>query len=193
MSGKLFIISAPSGAGKTTLVTEVINSLKRTYTIERLVTYTTKPVREGECPGVDYHYIDTIDFQHKIKQGYFIEYSTAYQYYYGTPYSVIEKIKNGVHVVLIIDRVGAQKIIEHFPDGVLIWIYPKNIDVLAQRLSSRGRDSVATISYRLKKAQEEMTQENSQPFYTYHILNDLFQDAVSELIAVFTKEIGFFL
>src|SRR5581483_10666268 len=111
--GVLFIVSAPSGAGKTTLVNAALGSLKSSHAIERVITYTSRMPREGEIPGVDYHFISELEFQSRIKDGFFLEWSGAYGTYYGTPRGLLEDLEKGHHRILIPDRNGAQKILEN--------------------------------------------------------------------------------
>lgn len=180
-SGKLFIISAPSGAGKTTLVKELFVDCATACMFQRAITYTTRPPREGEIDGFHYHFLSIDEFKKKIENDFFIEWSTWYDHYYGSARSLIDQVKNGLSYILIVDRLGARDILSLYKDAVLIWIQPPSIEELRQRLLHRAKDSVATIEARLKKAEIEIEQERVECLYRYHIINNNFHDAFSEL------------
>src|SRR3990167_6495680 len=103
MIGKIFIISAPSGAGKSTLVAATLANLEKEWPIERVVTYTSKNPRNNEVPGQDYHFIKVDEFERRIKQGFFLEWSNAYGTYYGSPRSIVNQVANGYSYIGIID------------------------------------------------------------------------------------------
>lgn len=190
MKGKLFIISAPSGAGKTTLVHRVLADLENEVTLQRVITYTTKAPRPEEKEGQDYHFVSKEQFDQLLGQGFFMEYSKAYTDYYGSPSCVIEGLSQGTSYILIVDRVGAQEIIKKVPDAILIWIETPSLEILRQRLADRRTDSPERIERRLFRAQQEITLEKTTPLYTYHMVNDLLNEAVSELKAILCQEIG---
>jgi len=192
MSGKLFIISAPSGAGKTSLVDNLLPKLQKDYSIDRLVTYTSRNMRPGEAEGVDFNYISGKEFEKKIKEGFFVEWSKAYDNYYGSPSSVIQDIGSGKSKILVIDQVGAKKILGQMSDAVPIWIYTPTIDILRQRLLSRGHNSLDEIERRIKRATFELKEEAKNRFYKYHILNDIFDDAAKNLELILVKELKSF-
>ena len=179
--GKLFVVSAPSGAGKTTLVTTVIERLVSEWHIRRVITYTTKQPRLGEVPGKDYHFIPVADFKEKVTQGFFIEWSTSYGYYYGSPRYILNDMAQGMSLVLVIDRAGARQIYVQLPDAILIWISTKDLTTLKERLLRRGTEDIGQIRYRLRLACEELEEEIRKPLYHYHILNDDFERALGEL------------
>jgi guanylate kinase len=186
MSGKLFVISAPSGAGKTTLVQHSLERLRESCVISRVVTYTTKEPREGEAvQGVDYHFISQAEFEKKIGEGFFIEWSSAYGHYYGSPSSLVEYMAKGHSFILIVDRAGAGRIKEAIPEAVLIWIYTSSIEVLKKRLIARGGDSPEQIEKRLALAVSEIEQETVRPSYNFHVLNEDFYESVEKLCEIF--------
>ncbi len=189
MQGTLFIISAPSGAGKTTLIGKVYADLKNLIVIERVITYTTKTPRHGEKEGKDYHFISQERFDELLGEGFFMEYSKAYTDYYGSPSSIIEGLSQGISYLLIVDRVGAQEIIKKVPDVVLIWIKTPSLSELKKRLIGRGADSKGTIERRLIRAQEEMRLEKESPFYTHYILNNTLTEAVGDLKTIIYRNI----
>lgn len=190
MKGKLFIISAPSGAGKTTLVQKVFSEVKEEIDFEWVVTYTTKVPRAGEKDGRDYHFISREKFDQLLAQGFFMEYSKAYTDYYGSPASVIEGLAQGVSFILIVDRVGAQEIIKKIPDAILVWIEVPSFETLRERLIGRGTDSLEKIERRLFRAKQEVGLEKSHRLYTYHLVNNDLNAAACELKAIIVREIG---
>jgi len=192
MSGKLFIVSAPSGAGKTTLVDEVLGRLRPNYSIDRLVTYTSRAKRDGEEDGKDFHFISSLEFEMKIKNGFFIEWSNEYGHYYGSPSNVKGDLYKGDSKILVIDRKGAKQVIEQLSDSILIWIYTKNAAILRQRLVARGLNTEEQIEARLKLAKVELEQEAKNPFYRHHILNDIFDNAANNLELIFLNEFANF-
>ncbi len=189
MKGTLFIISAPSGAGKTTLMHKVFSDLRHQIRLERVVTYTTKTPRAGEKEGRDYHFVSREKFDQFLAQGFFMEYSKAYTDYYGSPASVIEGLDQGISYLLIVDRVGAQKIVKKVPDVVLIWIEAPSMTALKERLIRRGTDSEAQIERRCSRAQVEMDLEKKTPLYEHHIINDTVAQAASQLKAIISHHI----
>ena len=189
MSGKLFIISAPSGAGKTSLVDDVLPRLQDVCSIDRLITYTSREKRPGERESVDFNYISDKEFENKIHQGFFIEWSKAYDHYYVSPADVVQDLGNGKSKILVIDQVGAKKLTERIPDVVTIWIYTPTVDVLRQRLLQRGHNSEKQIERRLERAKFELEEEAKKIFYKYHILNDVFDDAAKHLEQILVNEL----
>lgn len=179
--GKLFIISAPSGAGKTTLVKEVIERLQETYALERVVTYTTKKPRSNEVNGVDYHFITQEDFIKKIEDGFFVEHSTAYCAYYGFPRSLLDEVEQGAYYLAILDRNGAEAIKAHKDDVVLIWIKPPTKESLHERLTGRAQENEQEMMYRLALADKELALEDQTPFYHHVIVNDDLRTAAEQL------------
>ena len=187
--GKLFIVSAPSGAGKTSLVTHMVKLLTD-IDIARAITCTTKRPRNGEQDGKDYHFISKEDFEKKIDEDFFVEYSTDYGYYYGTPRYYIDDIAMGRSWILVIDRVGAKQILHAISDAVLIWIYTKDMQTLKQRLTARKGETSHEIDKRLQLAADEILCEQKDAVYKYHILNDIFEIAVAELSAIMRWELS---
>ncbi len=187
--GKLFVISAPSGTGKTTLVEALLKRWGKEYNLKKAITYTTRSPREGEVDGIDYHFVSIEEFNHKVQEGFFMEWSSWYDNYYGSSIDIIEELKKGVSYILIIDRIGASKIAKEFPHSILIWIEPLSIDVLEERLRLRGKDSESSILNRLKKASIEIEEEKKKPMYTYHFINNMFEETLKNIINVFKKHL----
>ena len=174
--GTLFVVSAPSGAGKTTLVRELIDSLDG---IQVSVSHTTRSLRRGEVDGVNYHFIDVPAFEAMIERGEFFEYARVFDNYYGSSRPSVEAMLNaGQDVILEIDWQGARQVRQQMPDAVSIFILPPSRDELERRLSSRGTDEHATIARRMRDAVSEMSHYDE---YDYLVINDDFTTALREL------------
>ena len=190
-SGKLFIVSAPSGVGKTPLVNAFLQRVSSLYPIKRIVTYTTKPRRVGEDrDGIDYHFLSPENFEQKIEKGFFLEWSDVYGHYYGSPLYTLDEIFQGDSRILVIDRNGAQQVIKKTADAVLLWIYVKNMQEIEKRLLLRGTETEEQVKERLCIAKRELDSEINNPFYNYHVLNDQFNEAVLEIERIFFAETG---
>ena len=186
--GKLFIVSAPSGAGKNTLVENLLKNhssiYKESFTLKRAVTYTSKKPRLGDVDGKDYHFISETEFKKKIQEGFFLEYSTAYGNYYGTPRLLLEELGLGVSFFLIIDKVGARILSQLYKEHILIWIAPSSIEELEGRLVKRAGESAEDIAKRLALARVEMAEEKEKPFYHHYITNMSIEQGVEQLKGV---------
>ena len=181
-SGRLFILSAPSGAGKTTLRNAV---LEKYPDLLYSVSYTTRKPRHGEQNGVDYYFIGTDEFKAGIDQHRWAEWAEVHGHYYGTAADYIDtKIAAGRDILLDIDVRGARQILERYPESITIFIMPPSLEVLRERLESRATDNAAAIDLRLKNAQAEMIQKKH---YRYVIVNDQLGEAVSELAGIIEK------
>ncbi len=181
--GTLFVISAPSGAGKTTLIKRLLSSLDN---ITFSISYTTRPKREGEREGVDYYFVDEEKFRDMIDRDEFLEYAVVYGNYYGTPKRpVLESLERGIDVILDIDSKGARAVREKLEDAVLIFIFPPSMEVLIERLKSRGTDSEEVIERRIREAELEI---EASSIYDYWILNDDLEKAYEELKSIVIAE-----
>ena len=175
-SGSLFIVAAPSGAGKSSLVAQL---LVEDTNIQLSISYTTRAPREGEIDGVNYHYTTPERFLEMQAKGDFIESALVHGNYYGTSKSWINAaLASGKDVLLEIDWQGAQQVRTHFPDLVGIFILPPSVEELKQRLIKRGTDSEAVINERLSNADEEITHA---PEFEYVIINTVFSTALAQL------------
>ena len=180
-SGTLFIVSAPSGAGKTSLIAALLAQDLFKNTLSCVITYTSRSPRPGDVNGKDYHFIQETEFLRLIKKGFFAEWSTAYGTYYGTPLSVLQELTQGHSRVLIVDRAGAQSMLKVVPEAVLIWITPPSIEVLMERLVARGTENTAQIERRMALARQEMEAGAKSPLYCHTIVNNLFENSLDSL------------
>ena len=179
--GSLFVITAASGTGKTSLVKELI---AETDGLEVSVSHTTRPPRPGEENGVHYHFTDADTFQADIATGKFLEHAQVFDNFYGTSkQAVSDKLEAGLDVVLEIDWQGALQVKELFADAVLVFILPPSRAALRERLSNRGQDSEAVIEKRLAGAVTEM---QNYLHFDYVVINDDFATALNELKAIVT-------
>ncbi len=177
--GTLFIISAPSGAGKTSLANALV---EQTPGLRLSISHTTRPQRPGEQEGVNYHFLERSVFVQQIEEGRFLEHAEVFGNLYGTSADwVNETLSRGEDVVLEIDWQGAQQVRRLMPDATGIFILPPSLDQLAARLSGRGQDDEAVIDERLAGAQREMTHYSE---FDYLVINDDFARALSDLSAV---------
>lgn len=179
MSGILYMVSAPSGAGKTTLVKGL---LEQDAAVRLSVSYTTRPPREGEQDGVAYHFTDVSHFLALREAGEFLEWAEVHGNYYATSRSWLEQeLAAGRDVLLEIDWQGAQQVRRLFPDAVSIFVMPPSFSVLEARLRGRGKDSEEVIARRLAAAENEMRRVNE---FDYVIINNDLQEALADLCAV---------
>ena len=179
MPGNLFVVVAPSGAGKTSLVAEL---LKREPNIHLSISYTTRAPREGEKDGREYHFVDKPAFEKMIAAGDFLEHANVYGNYYGTSKRWIEHELAGDHDVLLeIDWQGAQQLRPLFRHMVGIGIMPPSLEELRKRLESRGKDSPETIARRMASAREEISHVLE---FEYIIVNERFESALADLQSV---------
>ncbi len=177
--GQLFIISAPSGAGKTSLIREL---LACTDGLRVSVSHTTRPPRPGELHGVNYNFVDRQTFESLIRHDDFLEYATVFDNYYGTSRAWVEThLNEGVDIILEIDWQGARVVREKVPESISIFILPPTREVLEQRLRDRGEDNEETIARRMRDAVQEITHFDE---YDYLVINDDFQDALDDLVSI---------
>jgi len=181
--GILFIVSAPSGAGKTSLLKQLIPADPR---LALSVSHTTRAMRPGEEDGVHYHFATVEAFQRMVGEGAFLEHAQVFDNYYGTAEGAVrDQLAGGQDVVLEIDWQGAGQVRQRFPEAVSIFIAPPSITALRERLSGRGQDSDETIERRMRDARSELSHF---PEYDYLVLNDDFDTALAELAAIVTAE-----
>ncbi len=178
-TGRLFVISAPSGAGKTTLCRALRDHFPD---IRYSVSYTTRPPRKGEQDGVDYFFVSTEEFMNRLDNGRWAEWARVHDNYYGTSRDVIDTaLGSGKDVLLDIDVQGAARIAEQYPRSVTIFIMPPSMAVLEQRLTSRGTDTRDAVEKRLANARAEMAERDR---YQHVLVNDRLADAAARLISL---------
>lgn len=184
----LFLVSAATGTGKTTLVNEVLHRMKNIHLLQRVVTYTTRAARPDEKNGLDYHFVSHDEFVKKMNENFFCETSRYHEKWYGTPISFLEELKRGISQLAIVDRKGMKSLLHHWPTAVTIWISAPNLETVRKRMIKRGGESKDHIQHRLELAQAEMNDEEKHRLCTYHIINDVFEVAVEEFTALIAKE-----
>jgi guanylate kinase len=178
-TGTLFIFSAPSGAGKTSLVKALLDS---TGYIRVSVSHTTRSPRPGEVDGKDYHFTSKEDFQQLISESAFLEHAQVFDNFYGTSQRWVEsELEAGRDVILEIDWQGAEQVRRLMPEAVSVFIAPPSIEALEQRLQNRGQDSAEIIARRMRDARSEMSHFGE---YDYLIINDDFNNTLEELRAI---------
>ncbi len=183
-TGRLFIVSAPSGAGKTTLTNYILNSFDN---ISYSVSHTTRAPRGKEKHGKDYFFIDEKEFVKRIEQHLWLEWAKVHDNYYGTSLDFVQdQLNKGRHILLDIDVQGARQVMGSLTDIVSIFIMPPSFEVLEQRLKHRGTDSDKVIQKRLKNAKAEMAKKD---LYDHVVVNDDLDRAIADMMKIFKDEI----
>jgi guanylate kinase len=181
--GTLYTVSAPSGAGKTSLVNALI---EQDLSIQVSISHTTRIIRPGEQNGVNYHFVDQSNFLAMLEQTAFLEHAKVFDNYYGTSQQWVEEtLAKGLDVVLEIDWQGAAQVRTLMPEAVAVFILPPSKEALEQRLTGRGQDSQEIIDKRMSAAQSEMSHYAEAD---YIVINDDFNTALAELGAIFTAQ-----
>ncbi|MDG4811528.1 guanylate kinase [Hydrogenovibrio sp. 3SP14C1] len=180
MAGSLYIISAPSGAGKTSLVSKLTEKDSR---IQVSISSTTRPKRPGEEEGINYFFLSVKNFKQKVTENDFLEHAQVFDNYYGTSKSTVEsKLAEDKDVILEIDWQGAQQVRKLIPEAVSIFILPPSLKELEKRLKGRGTDSEEVIERRMSDAVNEMKHFNE---FDYLVINNNFDIALTELHSIF--------
>lgn len=181
--GLCFVVSAPSGAGKTSLCKAILKKMPR---LKFSISYTTRRPRAGEVNGNDYFFVDEVYFKEGIAQNEFLEWAKVHGHYYGTSKKQLEAcMDKGIDVLLDIDTQGAEQLQASSAEGIYIYILPPSFDILQQRLLNRGSDAPEEIERRLKKAGDEI-----RCYHRYHylIINEDFEAAKKNLQAIILAE-----
>ncbi|MDG3086879.1 guanylate kinase [Vibrio hannami] len=185
VKGTLYIVSAPSGAGKSSLINALLEK-NPTYAMKVSVSHTTRGMRPGEEDGVHYHFVQKEHFEELIEKGEFLEYAEVFGNYYGTSRVWIEETLNkGIDVFLDIDWQGARQIREQMPLAKSVFILPPSNGELERRLTTRGQDSEAVIAKRMSEAKSEMSHYDE---YDYVIVNDDFDVSLMDFKAILRAE-----
>ncbi|MGQ9475806.1 MAG: guanylate kinase [Actinomycetota bacterium] len=181
--GRLFVVAGPSGAGKGTLISEL---LKRYPQARLSVSATTREPRPGEREGVEYHFLDRKEFQRRAQAGDFLEWAEVHGNLYGTPRRAVEEwLERGHDVILEIDVQGARQVRERMPEAVTVFVTPPSLEALEERLRQRGTENEEEIRRRLRNAVRE-NQERTD--FRHVVVNDDLRRAVEELCAIYEKE-----
>ncbi len=180
--GRLFVVSAPSGAGKTTLC----KALRDVYSdIQYSVSHTTRKPRQGEKDGIDYHFTDKKEFLRMRDRGCWAEWAEVHGHYYGTLAKNLEQaLSDGKDILLDIDVQGTMQILSRFPDTITIFIMAPSLEILKQRLSKRGTEDLHTIQNRMRNAEKEIA---GRSIYRHVLVNDDLPTAIDEFIRIVGK------
>ncbi|MBR4318968.1 MAG: guanylate kinase [Oscillospiraceae bacterium] len=180
--GMLFVVSAPSGCGKGTILAQVLKDEKFYYSVSA----TTRKPRDGEKNGVNYLFLQIQEFEKLVSENAFLEYAQYCDNYYGTLKAPIEEHRNqGKHVIIEIEVQGAMQIRKLCPDAKFIFIAPPSLEIVRQRLESRGTEDAETIEKRIQQAKEELRFSNQ---YDYCIVNDVLSEAIADFKSVVRAE-----
>lgn len=181
--GTLYTVSAPSGAGKTSLVSALVKSNPEVCVS---ISHTTRPKRPGEVDGVNYHFVDHATFENMLEQGAFLESARVFNNLYGTSQQWVEDtLKQGIDVILEIDWQGAQQVRKLLPETISLFILPPSLACLRQRLTGRGQDDQGVIDLRMSEAISEMSHYVEAD---YLIVNDDFTTALAQFQALITSQ-----
>ena len=183
--GALFVISGPSGVGKSTLLQALFDQVPH---LAFSVSATTRPPREGEEDGIHYDFMDEDSFRRLVEEGAFLEWATVYDRLYGTPASRVEALRaRGESVVLDVDARGSEQIRESAPEAVHIFILPPDLETLEARLRGRGTEDEAVVARRMALAKEQL---QAAPTYDHLIVNDDLDTATAELVGAVLETLG---
>ena len=189
-AGRLFVISAPTGGGKTTIAKRAFQALTGKVPLEKVVTYTTRQSRLHERDGIDYHFVDLADFKAKQAAGFFLETTTYDNNFYGCPRAILDDIKQGKSFIVVTDRAGAKTIKQLYQPAVLVWFNVPSLAVLEDRLQKRGRETGEALQRRMAIAAEEITAESLDPVFDFHLCNDDLTAATTGLVQLIEESLA---
>jgi guanylate kinase len=183
MSGQLFVFSAPSGAGKSTIVRALRNRIED---LGYSISHTSRRPRSTEKDGIDYHFVDRETFSRMIETEAFLEWAEVYDDFYGTSFSSVnEQTDSGLDVLLDLDTQGARNVKRHFENSALIYVLPPSLEVLEKRLRDRDTDDESVIKTRMEKASNEI---KNCMWYDYIIINEELEEATREAHSIIISE-----
>jgi len=183
-SGKVVVVSGPSGVGKSTICSEVI---KRLDDVELSISVTTRPPGKGEKAGEHYYFLSRDQFEEKIRHNQLLEYAEVFGHYYGTPVEQVDRaVRNGKTIILEIDVQGGIRARRIYPRAQMVFILPPNKQELRERMMSRGRDDPQAARKRLEHAEHEMAE--AWKHYEHMIINENLEQAVQELVKVIREK-----
>jgi guanylate kinase len=183
MSGQLYVISGPSGVGKSSIIKRL---RERLTDIAYSISHTSRKPRANEVNGVHYHFVDTTTFRQMIEEGAFVEWAEVYGDLYGTSFSSLNsQMDSGLDVLMDLDSQGAKSIRDHYRDSILIYVLPPSLEALEKRLMGRATDAQAVVNARVKRAFKEL---QDCTWYPYIIINDDLNKAVKEAQAIIISE-----
>lgn len=185
----IFVISGPSGVGKTTLVDAFLKN--NNFNIERVVTYTTRSPRPSEIDGVQYHFIDKKAFEQKIQKGEFLEYSSSYDAFYGTSIDIVEQERAGHSFILVADLSGSIAIKRAISKAILIWLLPPSMHKLHDRLSNRTGSTTELVQKRMLIAYNELFSINQLIEFDYRIIADQIDCSLQKLVQIIKQSFVF--
>jgi guanylate kinase len=187
--GSVFVISAPSGAGKTTVTNETIKRLQKDFDISKVATYTTRSPRDEEQNGKDYHFVSVDEFKKKQAYGFFLETTKYNGKYYGSPASILTDLKLGKSFVIVTDLEGVKAYSKIIENPVLIWINAPSIEELKRRLLKRGCTN-QQLEERLSLAEQEMKEAQKPRLFDFIVINKVFDQTVNELMKIIKTKLA---
>ncbi|MFH1831600.1 MAG: guanylate kinase [bacterium] len=187
--GKIFIVSSPSGCGKTTIIREIIRRLGSQYKLNVVITYTSRQPRPGEINGQDYFFVSRQEFEQKKQDNFFLETTEFNNNLYGSPAHILEELRTGQSFIFVIEQEGAQSLLKKIKNPVLIWIAPPSIQALKERILKRNSETPENIENRLKIAEREIAFAQNSHIFNYTIVNDALEMAIQEVARIITSSI----